>query len=91
MKIKEHEGKWDEALAAFIILSPFLTTIGFLVFGISTGMITVGDVTVTGNIPIQPLVYGMSGLLGLTYFLALAKVFGIKPIKWIANTARNYK
>jgi hypothetical protein len=91
-RIRDHPGQADEWFARAIIATPFVL---LLVGGVATavlvwtGQVTL-DVTVAGTIPVRPLVLGFAALVGGAYVLAAAKEWGIRPVKWVANAARDY-
>lgn len=87
-EIKDHEGPWDEFLNRLILIAPWLAIIGTLGYLLYYGDL-VGDVTVSGQVPIAPIVYVTVGLLGFTYALAIAKFYGFAPFTWLAARVRN--
>jgi hypothetical protein len=91
--IKDHRGRWDEYLAGFIVVAPFiLLLVGGLVLAalILTGEIDIGNITLGGTIPVGIISLGVAGMVGLTWLLAVMKIFGIAPVAWIANAANDY-
>ena len=96
-EMKDHEGNWDEYLAGAILLVPFLLTlVGVIVmaFLVMTGVVQT-DITIAGEVEpmtlLKPISYVSAGGLAGTYVLAAAKVFGIKPVTWLANAADSYR
>lgn len=92
-KIKDHKGPLDEYLAYFIVAVPFLVLLLVTLVGavlVLTGQIPV-DVTISGSLSASTFVLPIALLVGLAWVLALAKVFGFRPIAWIANAARDYE
>lgn len=103
-KIKEQKGPWDERVAYAILITPFaLLTLGVVLLGVLTltGTISI-NVGISGSLSasnvfnsvVAPLILLFGALLGLTWLLALMKVFGANPVVWvvqrIANAATNY-
>lgn len=86
--VKDHKGRWDEALAATIVILPWVLTILGVVYIAWTGGFE-PDITLGGVVDGSYLVYGAAGLAGLTYVLALGKVFGLAPIQYIFDKAHN--
>lgn len=90
-EIKDHPGRGDEWLAYFIVALPFaliaLLTVAY-VAGVATGRIpapsrafwqsTYDDVG-------QTVVYAGAILIGAAYLLAVMKVYGAKPVQWLAE------
>lgn len=93
LRVQDDPGSADEWFARAIIATPFvLLLVGGVVAAVlvSTGQVTL-DVTISGTIPVRPLVLGFGVLLGLSYVLAAAKEWGISPVKWVAGAAQNYR
>lgn len=100
-EIQDDPGSLDENFARVILILPWLAilaVIGAAIGAVFTGMIVI-DVTITGSVSAQylvstfarPLAYGVAAALGLVYVLAAAKEWGIAPIRWITNAARDYQ
>lgn len=100
VEIQDDPGTVDENFARVVLILPWVAILAALIAGIGavfTGLVTL-DVTITGSVSAQylvttlvrPIAYGLAAALGLVYLLAAAKEWGIAPIRWIANAARDY-
>lgn len=85
--VKDHAGAWDEWLAGFIVAVPFVLLLAGGAWLLWTGRVP----EVTGTIPATWVYLTALVLFGLPWLLAVAKVWGIKPVVWLANVARNYE
>jgi len=92
--IKDQQGPWDEIVNRIILLTPFVILLAGTGYLIYTGSISVGQVTISGTIPVRPIALGVGVLLGFTWLLALAKFYGLAPVTWLGeklhNIAKNY-
>jgi hypothetical protein len=93
LRVQDDPGSADEWFARAILATPFVLLLVAAIGGavlVALGQVTL-DVTVAGTIPVRPLVLGFAALLGLSYVLAAAKEWGIRPVKWVAGAARDYR
>lgn len=93
-KIKDYPGRWDEYLSGIIVATPFVLLLlgGAIVATLTvTGHIGIGSVTITGTIPLGTFALGFGALVALTWVLAAMKLFGVKPVTWIASAADSYQ
>lgn len=93
-EIKDQPGPWDERLAYAIVGLPFiamgLLIIGYLV-GIVMGVVPAPSHGFWADVYAEigmTVVYAAAVLLGATYLLAVMKVFGAKPVRWLAARIR---
>jgi hypothetical protein len=91
-QIKDHPGRWDERFAMFIVATPFVLLL--LGGSVASYLLVVGRITVDaelgGTVSLQPLVLPIGAAFGLVFVLSVMKIYGIAPVEWVANAARDY-
>jgi len=87
-EIKDQPGPWDEIVNRTILIAPWVAIAAVGIYLVATGSIST-DITVGGTIPVRPFAYLAAGVIGLTYFLAVAKFYGLKPLAWVINAIAN--
>jgi hypothetical protein len=87
-KVKNIRGKWDEVVAAFILIAPWIIIVIIGLYVILSGSLST-DITISGEIPVNLLVIGAALLIGATYILAALKFFGSAPVAWLGNKVHN--
>jgi len=96
-QIRNHPGRWDEALAGLVVAAPFALLLGAA--AVMVGLIAIGairvDLALSGRVDamalLRPLVLPAGALIAGSYLLFAMKFFGVQPVTFVLDLLDGYE